>query len=250
VLSGIGALKVKWSRPIQGTIKTVTIRRSAEQWYVCFSCVIEVAQPLQPDRPATAIDVGLEYFATFADGRHIANPRFFRRDQEVLARRQRRLQSKKRGSKNRRRAKLLVAKAHGRIRNKRQNFHHQEARKIVDAHGALAIEGLRIKNMVRNLYLAKSISDAGWNQFLTILTHKAEEAGVVVVVVNPAGTSQVCSGCGRSVPKELADRWHLCPYEDCGLSLQRDHNSARAILHRAGLARAVASAPAAESRVL
>src|SRR5207248_1638149 len=170
----------------------------------------------------------------------IDNPRYLREADDTLTRRQRRLQTKKRGSKNRRRAKMLVAKAqaHRRIRNKRQNFHHQEARKLVDRHGALAIEGLRIKNMVRNHCLAKSISDAGWNQFLTILVTKAEEAGLRVVVVNPAGTSQVCSGCGRSVPKTLSDRWHTCPYEDCGLSLQRDHTSARAILNRAGLARA------------
>jgi putative transposase len=151
-----------------------------------------------------------------------------------------------------RRAKVLVTRAHRRIRNKRMDFHHQQARKIVNRHGAIAVEGLRIKNMVRNPCLAKSISDAGWNQFVTILTHKAAEAGVVVVVVNPAGTSQVCSGCGRVVPKTLSDRWHTCPYEDCGLSLQRDHNSARAILNRAGLADPlrgypVAVAPAAES---
>jgi putative transposase len=203
-----------------------------------------------PNRPATAIDVGLEYFATLADGSHIDNPRYLREAEDVLARRQRKLQTRKRGSKNRRRAKLLVAKAHRRIRNKRQAFHHQEACKIVARHGAIALEGLRIKNMVRNHALAKSISDAGWNQFLTILTTKAEEAGLVVVVVNPAGTSQVCSGCGRTVPKTLSDRWHTCPYEDCGLSLQRDHNSARELLNRAGLARAVAVAPAAESHVL
>jgi IS605 OrfB family transposase len=119
-------------------------------------------------------------------------------------------------SKNRRRARVLVAKAHRRIRNKRGNFHHQEARKVVDRHGAIAIEGLRIKNMVRNPCLSKSISDAGWNQFLTILTSKAEEAGLAVVVVNPAGTSQVCSGCGRVVPKSLSDRWHTCPYRTAG----------------------------------
>ena len=104
--------------------------------------------------------------------------------------------------------------------------------------------------MVRPHSLAKSIADAGWNQFVTILTTKAEEAGLVVVVVNPAGTSQVCSGCRRPVPKTLSDRWHTCPYEDCGLSLQRDHNSAREILNRAGLARAVAVAPVAESHRL
>jgi putative transposase len=249
LLAGIGGLKVRWSRPIQGTIKTVTIHRSADQWYVCFSCVLDVPQPQAPDRPATAIDVGLEYFATLADGSHVGNPHFLRKDEETIARRQRRLKSKKRGSKNRRRAKVLVAKAYRRVHNKRLDFQHQEARKIVDRHGALAIEGLRIKNMVRNHCLAKSISDAGWNQFLTILTIKAEEAGLVVIVVNPAGTSQVCSGCGRTVPKTLSDRWHTCPYEDCGLSLQRDHNSAREILNRAGLARAVASAPAAESQM-
>jgi putative transposase len=250
VLAGIGALKVRWSRPIQGTIKTVTIHRSADQWYVCFSCILDVPQPVPPDRPATAIDVGLEYFATLADGSHIANPRYLREAEEALARRQRRLQTKRRGSKNRRRAKVLVARAHRRIRNKRLDFHHQEARKIVARHGAIAVEGLRIKNMVRHPHLAKSISDAGWNQFLTILTIKAEEAGLVVVVVNPAGTSHVCSGCGRVVTKTLSDRWHTCPYEDCGLSLQRDHNSAREILNRAGLARAVAVAPAAESHGL
>jgi putative transposase len=194
--------------------------------------------------------VGLEYFATLADGSHIDNPRFFREAEDVLARRQRSRERKKRGSKNRRRANLLVAKAHRRIRNKRLDFHHEKARKIVNRYGALAVEGLRVKNMVRNPHLSKSIADAGWSQFLMILTTKAEEAGLVVVVVNPAGTSQVCSGCGRLVPKTLADRWHICPYEDCGLSLQRDHNSAREILNRAGLARAVAVAPAAESQVL
>jgi putative transposase len=252
VLTSIGALKVRWSRPLAGTIKTVTIHHSAGQWHVCFSCLLEVPQPVPPDRPATAIDVGLEYIATLADGSHIDNLRYLREAEDTLARRQRKLQTKKRGGNNRRRAKVLVGKAHRRIRNKRADFHHQHARKIVDAHGANAIEGLRIKNMVRNHCLAKSISDAGWNQFLTILTHKAEEAGGVVVVVNPAGTSQVCSGCGRTVPKTLDDRWRTCPYEDCGLSLQRDHNSAIAILHRAGLADPlrgypVACAPAAES---
>jgi putative transposase len=120
VLSGIGALKVRWSRPIAGTIKTVTIHRSAEQWYVCFSCVRDVPQPPTPDRPATALDVGLEYFATLADGSHVDNPRYFREAEEMLAQRQRRCDRKKRGSKNRRRANLLVAKAHRRIRNKRR----------------------------------------------------------------------------------------------------------------------------------
>src|SRR5205823_7803021 len=97
--------------------------------------------------------------------------RYLREAEAVLARRQRTLQTKRRGSKNRRRAKVLVARAHRRIRHKRLDFHHQQARKIVTRHGAIAVEGLRIKNMVRNPCLAKSISDAGWNQFVTLLTH-------------------------------------------------------------------------------
>ena len=131
-----------------------------------------------------------------------------------------------------------------------RDFHHKTARQIVRSHGAIAVEGLRVANRVRNPALAKSISDAGWNQFLTLLSAKAEEAGLLVVVVNPAGTSQECSGCGRTVPKDLSVRWHSCPYEDCGLSLQRDHNAALTILTRAELARAVAVAPAAESHRL
>jgi putative transposase len=108
VLSGIGALKVRWSRAIQGPIKTVTIRRSADQWYVCFACVLDVVHPVPPDRPATALDVGLEYFATLADGSHIDNPRYLCEAEEGLARRQRRVQTKKRGGRNRRRALKLA----------------------------------------------------------------------------------------------------------------------------------------------
>jgi putative transposase len=247
-LTGIGAIKVKWSRPLAGTIKTVTIRRDAERWYVSFSCLSAIAQPEPPDRPAVGIDVGVEHFATLSTGVHIPNPRHFRHGETLLAHRQQALARKKRGSRNRHRATVLVARAHRKVRDQRRDFHHKTALALVRAHGAIAVEKLNTAGMMRNHCLAKSISDAGWAQFIAILTHKAAEAGVVVVAVNPAGTSQMCSGCGRAVPKDLSQRWHLCPA--CGLSIHRDHNSARAILHRAGLARAVAVAPAAESQVL
>jgi putative transposase len=257
-LAGIGALKVRWSRPLAGTIKTVTIQRGAHQWYVCFSCIVALPDVL-PDtaKPAVGIDVGLEHFATLSTGEHIANPRHFRTGQDLLARRNQSLARKKRGSKRRKKARLLTAKAHRKVRNQRKDFHHKTATTLVESHRLIAVEKLRIANMVRRprpihattedgniLYasngaaaksgLNKSITDAGWGQFLMILTHKAAEAGVVVVAVNPAGTSQVCSGCGKSVPKPLRERWHLC--EHCGCSLQRDVNAARTIL-RAGQAR-------------
>jgi putative transposase len=160
-LPGIGAIKVKWSRPIAGTIKTVTIRRDAERWFVSFSCVVEASQPTPPDRPAVGLDVGLEHFATLSTGEHIANPRHLRQGEALLARRQQALARKKRGSANRRRAKLLVARAHRKVRDQRRDFHHKTARQIVHAHGAIAVEALNTAGMVRNHRLAKSICDAG-----------------------------------------------------------------------------------------
>jgi putative transposase len=256
-LAGIGDLKVRWSRLIEGTIKTVTIRRDADQWYVCFSCLVQLPNAL-PDaaKPAVGIDVGLEHFATLSTGEHIPNPRHFRMGQDRLTRCSRAIARKRRGSKRRQKAKLLIAKAHRKVRHQRKDFHHKTAKMLVGNHRLIAVEQLRISNLVRrpapilttteagSSYapngaaaksgLAKSIHDASWGRFLTILTHKAAEAGVVLVAVNPAGTSQVCSGCRKQVPKPLTERWHRCDH--CGCSLQRDVNAARNIL-RAGQAR-------------
>ena len=261
-LRGIGALKVRWSRPIAGTIKTVTIRRDADQWFVAFSCVVEFAASVpDPALEAVGLDVGTKHFATLSDGTHIANPRHLRTGQATLTRRQQALARKKRGSKRRKQARLLVAKAHRKIRNQRRDFHHQTARALVRTHGLLAVEALPIANLVRRpgpilgvtadegveVYLPngaaakaglnRSIHDAGWGQFLAVLRAKAEEAGCVMVAVNPAGTSQTCSGRGARCPKDLSVRWHICAH--CGCSLQRDVNAARNILARAGNAHQV-----------
>lgn len=238
-ITGIGAIKVKWSRPIEGTIKTVTVKRDVDQWYVCFSCEVERPAPAEtPDRPAVGIDLGLEYYATLSDGTHIENPRYYRKAQEVIARRDRSMRRKRKGGKSRANAGILLKKAHRKVANQRKDMQHKAACKLVQTYGALAVEDLNLVGMVRNPMLAKSISDAGWAQFLSILTAKAEEAGCVMVRVNPSGTSQACSGCGAVCRKTLADRWHTC--EHCGLSLQRDHNAALNILARAGLARPAA----------
>jgi len=237
-LGGIGSVKVRWSRPIQGRIKTVTIRRDADHWYASFSCEVDHVAPSAPDKPAIGIDMGLEHFATLSTGKHIANPRHFRGGEALLARRQQSLARKKRGSNRRKKAKLLVAKAHRKVRNQRRDFHHKAANGVVAQAGAIAVESLNTAGMVKNHSLAKSISDAGWAQFLTMLGYKAEGAGVQVIAVNPSGTSQACSACGAVVRKDLSTRWHTCA---CGASLQRDVNAARIILKRAGLARQAAS---------
>ena len=124
----------------------------------------------------------------------------------------------------------LLAKAHQHIARQRRDFHHQEARKLVQAYDVIYYEDLRVANMVQNHHLAKSISDAGWSAFLTILAFKAACAGKRVQAVNPAFTSQQCSGCGEMVAKGLSVRWHACP--ECGTSLHRDHNAALNILRQ------------------
>jgi putative transposase len=219
---------VHWSRPIEGTPKTVTIRREADGWYVCLSCAEVPTQPLPLTGQETGIDLGLESFATRADGEHIQNPRHYRKGHAYLRVCQRRVDRRKKGSKRRRKAVVLLAKAHQHIANQRRDFQHTEARKLVQQYDVIYHEDLRVHHLVRNHHLAKSISDAGWGQFITILTFKAASAGKRVVAVNPAFTSQRCSGCGAMVWKGLSTRWHECP--ECGLSLHRDHNSARDIL--------------------
>src|SRR5258708_29787501 len=141
---------------------------------------------------------------------------------------QRRVSRRKKGSKRRRKAVVLLAKAHQHTRNQRRDFHHQEACKLLRAYDVIYHEELLVRNMVQNHSLAKSISDAGWSAFIAILTFKAESAGKRVQAVNPAYTSQACSGCGVLVSKGLSVRWHECP--DCGTSLHRDHNAALNIL--------------------
>ncbi len=228
VLSKRGRISVHWSRPLEGTPKTVTITREADGWYVCLSCADVPGQPLPLTGQETGIDLGLESFATLADGSQIANPRIFRVAELNLQRAQRRVSRRKKGSKRRRQAVVLLAKAHQHTRNQRRDFHHQEAGKLLRAYDVIYHEELRVRTMVQNHSLAKSIADAGWSAFLAILTFKAESAGKRVHAVNPAYTSQACSGCGVLVSKGLSVRWHECP--DCGTSLHRDHNAALNIL--------------------
>jgi putative transposase len=200
------------------------------------------APPLPPIGQETGIDLGLESFATRADGAPIFTPRCSRKAEAYLRRCQRRVarrkkgshrrkkgsHRRKKGSHRRKKALTLLAKAHQHVR--RQDFHHKEARKLVRENAVLSHEELQTANMVQNHSLAKSISDAGWRAFLRILAAKAVYAGRRVVAVPPAYTSQRCSGGGRIVWKGLSVRWHQCPYEDGGTSLHRDHNAAQNLL--------------------
>jgi putative transposase len=230
VLAKIGRISVHWSRPIEGTAKTVTISKEADGWYVAISCAEVSVHPLPSKGRDTGIDLGLESFATLANGQPIFTPRYYRKAEAYLRRCQRRVTRRKKGSHRRRKAIVLLAKAHQHIARQRRDFHHKEALKLVQEFDVIYHEDLRVRNMVQNHHLAKSISDAGWSAFLAILAFKAASAGKRVQAVNPAFTSQRCSGpeCGKIVQKGLSVRWHECP--ECGTSLHRDHNAALNIL--------------------
>lgn len=230
-LSKIGDLAIRLHRPIEGDIKTCTIRRVRHKWYACLSCEVG-AELLPPSDKEAGIDVGLKTFASLSNGENVENPRFFRKDEKALAKAQRKLAKQTRGSKARRKARKVVSRIHERIRNRRHNFVHQIARRLVNRYGVIAIEKLNVKGMVKRNYknhcLAKSIADASWSMFRSVLTGKAERANRLVVAVNPAYTSQTCSGCGNIARKSLSQRQHDCPH--CGLSLDRDTNAAINIL--------------------
>jgi putative transposase len=228
-IQGAGHIKVKLHRPVEGTIKTVTIKRQAGKWFVCFS-VERSTSPLPESSDAVGIDVGLTSFAVLSDGTDIENPRWYRAGQAKLRVAQRRVARRPNKRSNRRRkAVLLLQKAHARIANQRTDFHHKLSRNIVNDFGLIAVENLNVKGLASGM-LAKSVHDAGWSQFLSYLTYKAEDAGRELVKVDPRGTSQTCT-CGARVPKRLQDRWHSCPA--CGLSAGRDSVSSHVILNRA-----------------
>ena len=228
VLSKLGRLAVRWSRPIEGTPKTVTISQEADGWFVCISCAEVPTQPLPLTGQETGIDLGLELFATLADSTMIHNPRCYRKAERRLKTAQRKVSRRKKGSNRRRKAVKLLAKAHQKVKRQRLDFQHKTALTLVQKYDTIYHEDLQVANMVKNHHLAKSIQDAGWYMFVTILAFKAACAGKRIIAVPPAYTSQTCSGCGVAVSKGLSVRWHSCP--DCGTSLHRDHNAALNIL--------------------
>jgi putative transposase len=210
-------------------ISRVNVKYHGGKWYVNLTSEIEEAEIVDIIKKA-GIDVGLLTFAALSDGTKIENPRFFRKSEKKLAKLQRQLSRKKKGSKNRGKAKAKVAKIHAKISNQRKDFLHKASYRIVKNYDFIAVEDLQIKNMIQNHCLSKSIADASWGTFIGFIEYKAKKFGKVMVKVPPAGTSQTCV-CGYPVPKDLSVRVHKCP--NCGLVADRDVVSAMVILKRA-----------------
>jgi putative transposase len=233
VLAKLGHVKMVLHRSITGTPKTAIVKRTPTgKWYVSITVKVEAKardgkRPL-PSEEVVGIDVGLKTFAYLSTGEEIANPRFFRAEEAALARAQRKLAQAPKGSRERDRKRQVVARIHERIANRRRTFIEQEVSGLIMRFGFLAVEALVVRNLVQNPKLAKSIADASWSMFFSHLLDKAEEAGRVVVRVNPAYTSQTCSACGQRQPMPLSVRVYECPR--CGLVIHRDHNGSLNIL--------------------
>jgi putative transposase len=238
ILSKIGRVKLVLHRPLEGTVKTVTVRRIATgKWFASFSVELpDAPQDMPPEPTVVGVDVGLEHFATLSTGEQLANPRFFRTDERALAKAQRRLSKAGyplgEGTSERRKRRKIVAHIHERIANRRKDVAHKLSRRLVNGFQIIVFEDLRIARMITNHCLAKSIADAAWNQLASYTCYKAAEAGRTYIEVDPRGTSQCCSRChgiaGTLWAKDLSVRVHQCPL--CGLEIDRDLNAALNIL--------------------
>lgn len=230
-LSKVGLMKINLHREIPGTIKTVTIKKyPSGRWYAVMS-VEEYPVLYSPNFQKVGVDVGVKVFAFLSNGKEIQNPKHHAKYEAKLKTMQRSLNRKKKGSKNREKARVKLARLHDKIRNCRHNFHHRVSSQLVWRYGRIAVEDLVISNMMKNHRLAKSIADVGWGGFISKLSYKAESAGREVIKVIPHGTTQECSRCGATVRKDLSVRVHNCPH--CGLVMDRDQNAANNIDKRA-----------------
>ncbi len=237
---GIGTLKMLGTRkrsiatfPLS-QIKRVRLLKRADGYYIQFAVKADRQVEHQPTPQsggaaghAVGIDVGLKSFYTDSDGQTIANPRFYRKAEQKLKRLHRRVSRKKKGSKNRNKARQRLARGHQKVNRQRKDFACLQASALVKSSDLIAYEHLHIRNLVKNRHLAKSIHDASWGLFLSWVRYYGSLHQIPVIAVPAAYTSQDCSRCGFRVWKSLSVRTHICP--NCGLILDRDHNSAVSI---------------------
>ncbi len=233
-LSKIGRIKVKLHRALDGTPKTVCIRRSSSgKWFATIACAC-AEKPLPHELKAIGIDVGLAHCATLSDGRQLDHPRFFRRDANERAKAQRRLAKEAKGTPKRHKRKRVVARLHERIANQRSDFAHQTSRRLVNPYGMLVFEDLKITGLMRKPTQGfsnkrnQSIAAGAWQQLAQFTAYKARpegaRAGRLCWQVDPRHTSKKCARCQMLLNQDLAVRVHNCPH--CGLVLARDHNAA------------------------
>ncbi len=230
---GIGKLKLKGTRDLHfyhlDQVKRVRLVRRADGYYVQFCIKVDRQEEVEPSGKAIGLDVGLESFYIDSNNQPVANPRFLRKGEQRIKQAQRRVSKRVKGSKNRGKARQTLGKRHLKISRQRKDHAVKLARCVITSNDVVAYEDLRVRNMVKNHCLAKSINDASWYQFRVWLEYFGKVFNKTTIAVPPHGTSQECSSCGIVVKKSLSTRTHTC---QCGCQLERDHNAAKNILSR------------------
>ena len=232
-VSKIGNIPIIIDRVPKGKFKTFCIKKTAIGWFAIFSCSEVPIENIEVENNQIGIDVGIENFATLSNGEIIANPTFLKKSENKLARLQRRLSRKKKGSANRRKAIIKVARLHETIFNQRNDFLHKTSFSIIKRFKIISVEKLQINNMVKNHHLAKSINDVSWGSFIQMLSYKVERTSGQLIKVNPRNTSRTCSNCGTILDMPLSKRKFKCL--SCGFVCHRDLNASINI-NTAGLA--------------
>lgn len=238
-LSKIGKVRIRLHRKIEGAIKRVTVIRDIDQWFVAFTVENEEDAIMKIQNPkTTGVDVGVLNSIALSDGSTVENPRHLKQNADRIKNLQRQLSRKKKGSRNRDKVRTALAKTWRKVRHQRDDFAHKISHKLATDNGTIVFEDLKLRNMVKNHNLASAILDATWGKLRLLTAYKAKRRGGRVLLVQPNGTSQKCSGCDMVSPIRLTlnDRVFRCEY--CGLVLDRDINAARNIL-KMGLERSL-----------
>ncbi len=222
----LGNLRVVQHRPLEGRRTSCILKKDGDQWFAIINCEVTIPDPIQQAEPVVGLDRGVVAVVADSDGNVIQNPRFFERSKERLARLQRNVSRKRKGSSNQKKAQLMVMRLHRRVRRQREWLLHQVSSRYSKSHGVVVIEDLRVNNMVHtNHGLSRSIFDSGWSMLESQLSYKLKEAGGTIVKVNPAYTSQTCSACGCVDPLSRVSQ-SLFRCTSCGFECNADVNAA------------------------
>ena len=226
-LSKIGNIKIKLHREFEGNIKQITIKKSIDKWYG--TIITDAVLKIKCGNKEIGIDLGINNYLVDSEGNKTANPKTLNHYKKELKIKQKKLSKKKKGSNNRKKARKSVAKLYEKITNVRRDFLHKLTTKLIKENKFIAMEKLDIKQMSQKKYFnARNMLDCSWGEFGSLLNYKAENAGCLVVKVNPKNTSKRCSNCGNLQDMPLWKRTYEC---DCGLVLDRDYNSAKNIIN-------------------
>ncbi len=233
-VSRIDTMRIDLHREIEGTIKTLSVKREGKNYYAVFTTINEVRVPEVKNTNPVGIDLGLDSFIAMSDGTKIQKPKFMQQKRKKIAKWQKIVARRNKGSKRRAKAKTHLQKAYEYVTNQSDDYLHKLSDTLVNSgYTSFAVEDLRIQNMVKNHRLAQSIQNASWNRFIQFLSYKAECAGMKVMKADARNTSKECSGCGNIQEMQLSERTYNC--QKCGMQMDRDINASINILNRATL---------------